>query len=101
MVTDPAEYPWSSYQINALGKASQLCTPHQVYLSIHLEPEKRLSNYRALVTHHLDSKLIEDIRQATNKGMAIGNDKFKDEIEKLTGNSMKPKKMGRPYKAKI
>ncbi|MCL1045424.1 transposase [Shewanella electrodiphila] len=24
MVTDPAEYPWSSYQINALGKASQL-----------------------------------------------------------------------------
>ncbi|WOT06943.1 hypothetical protein [Shewanella youngdeokensis] len=43
---------------------------------------------------------IEDIRQATNKGMAIGNDKFKGGIEKLTGNNMKPKKMGRPYKAK-
>ncbi|WP_285164378.1 hypothetical protein [Shewanella goraebulensis] len=48
--------------------------------------------------HHLDSKLIEDIRQSTNKGMAIGNVKFKNEIEKLTGNSMKPKKMGRPLK---
>jgi putative transposase len=30
--------------------------------------------------------------------MAIGNDKFKDEIEKLTGQSMRPMKLGRPTK---
>ncbi|GIU31943.1 hypothetical protein TUM4433_24270 [Shewanella schlegeliana] len=42
--------------------------------------------------------MIEDIRQATHKGMPIGNDKFKDEIEKLTNTNMRPLKMGRPPK---
>ena len=28
MVKDPADYSFSSYQINALGKQSNLCTPH-------------------------------------------------------------------------
>jgi hypothetical protein len=30
------------------------------------------------------------------KGMAIGHDRFKDEIEILTGRRLKPKKVGRP-----
>ncbi|GAA0780249.1 hypothetical protein GCM10009193_16030 [Shewanella aestuarii] len=42
--------------------------------------------------------MISDIRQATNKGMVIGSDTFKAQIEKLTGKSMHPKKMGRPKK---
>ena len=99
MVNDPAEYVWSSYQINALGKASQLCTPHQVYLSISNDPQARQSSYRALFQYQLDAKIINDIRQATNKGMVIGSDTFKDQIEKLTGKSMHPKKIGRPFKA--
>jgi putative transposase len=42
--------------------------------------------------------MISDIRQATNKSMVIGSDTFKDQIGKLTGKSMHPKKMGRPSK---
>ena len=98
MVNDPADYEWSSYQINALGKVSRLCTPHHIYLSLHQEPQARQAAYRALFKHHLSSKIIDDIRQASNKGMAIGNDKFKDEIERITGTSMRPQKMGRPCK---
>lgn len=96
MVNDPAEYEWSSYQINALGKVSQLCTPHHAYLSIHQDPHIRQASYRALFKHQLDSKIIDNIRQATNKGLAIGSEKFKDEIEQLTGKNMRPLKMGRP-----
>ena len=99
MVNDPADYVWSSYQINALGKTSQLCIPHQIYLSISQNPQTRQSSYRALFQHQLDEKIISDIRQATNKGMVIGSDTFKDQIEKLTGKSMHPKKIGRPFKA--
>ena len=99
MVNDPAEYIWSSYQINALGKTCQLCTPHQIYLSISQNPQARQASYRALFQHHLDAKMISDIRHATNKGMVIGSDTFKDQIEKLTGKSMHPKKIGRPFKA--
>jgi putative transposase len=90
---------WSSYQINALDKTCQLCTPHQIYLSISQNPQARQTSYRALFQHHLDPKMISDIRQATNKGMVIGNDTFKDQIEKLTGKSMHTKKIGRPFKA--
>ena len=98
MVDEPCEYQWSSYQVNALGKASALCTPHPVYLAIHPQEKVRQKCYQSLFKHHLDTKIINDIRQATHKGMAIGNDKFKDEIEKLTGQSMRPMKLGRPTK---
>jgi putative transposase len=32
MVTDPADYSWSSYQCNALGKKSSMLTEHPLYL---------------------------------------------------------------------
>jgi putative transposase len=54
MVNDPAEYAWSSYQINALGKVSQLCIPHQIYLSINQDDQARQASYRALFKHQLD-----------------------------------------------
>ncbi|MDP5146948.1 transposase [Shewanella sp. ULN5] len=85
MVNDPAEYIWSSYQINALGETSELCTPHQIFLSKSQNPQARQASYRALFQHQLDAKMISDIRQATNKGMVIGSDTFQDQIEKLTG----------------
>ena len=34
MVEDPSDYIWSSYKINALGKTSDLCTPHPEYLRL-------------------------------------------------------------------
>jgi putative transposase len=96
MVTDPGEYRWSSYQINALGKVSDLCTPHPEYLALGVEPLKRRENYRALFVHHVDDELLEEIRTNTNKGMAVGNDRFKEEIETLTGRRLRAKKRGRP-----
>ncbi len=104
MVTDSGEYRWSSYQINGLGKVSSLCTPHLEYLSLGQEPLERRKNYRALFTHHVDDVLLEEIRSNTNKGMAVGNDRFKEEIEALTGRRVRTKKRGRPSswrKAKI
>lgn len=47
MVDDPAEYPWSSYRVNALDVSSELCTPHVKYLAFG-EGEERLAAYRGL-----------------------------------------------------
>ena len=96
LVEDPANYKWSSYQINALGKTSNLCTPHPIYMEMGGNAIERQDNYRELFKQHVDGKLLEDIRQATNKGMVIGSDKFREEIEVLTGRRMTAKKMGRP-----
>ncbi|QYJ92057.1 hypothetical protein K0H81_02480 [Shewanella halotolerans] len=52
---------------------------------------------KAIKQHEAGAK-VDDIRQATNKSMAIGNEKFKSKIERITGKSMRPQKMGRPSK---
>jgi len=96
MVDDPADYLWSSYQINALGKVSTLCTPHSLYLSLGRTTRERQSSYRDLFTHHVDNALISDIRDSINRGMAIGSIEFKNQVEALTGRRMQPKKQGRP-----
>ena len=102
MVEDPSEYVWSSYQINALGKESELCTPHPEYLRLGGTKSERMKNYRALFVHHVESDLLNEIRSSTNKGLAISGDCFKDEIEVLTGRRLKAKiiyrvkKVGRP-----
>lgn len=96
MVTDPGEYRWSSFQINALGKSSELCTPHPDYLALGSDASSRQENYRALFTRHIDGELLKEIRENTNKGMVVGNDRFREEIESLTGRRVKSKKRGRP-----
>ncbi len=96
MVEEPSEYVWSSYQINALGKISDLCTAHPEYLRLGETKNERMKNYRALFSHHVEGDLLEEIRSNANKGMAIGHDRFKEEIEKLTGRRLKPQKAGRP-----
>ncbi len=96
IVKNPGAYKWSSYQANGLGENSELCIPHPEYLSLGLDPGERLSHYRSLLSHQIDSTLIEEIRLNSNKCMAIGNDKFKDEMESITGRRLRPKKRGRP-----
>jgi putative transposase len=96
MVEQPSDYAWSSYQINALGKASELCKPHHLYLGLGNEPKERQANYRELFKLRVEGKLLGEIQLAVNKGMALGNERFKSEIESLTGQRMTAKKLGRP-----
>jgi putative transposase len=96
MVEQPSDYIWSSYQINALGKASELCTPHPLYLALGREPAERQNNYRELFKYHIDEKLLEDIRLTANKGKMPGNGRFMAEVEKLTGQKITAKRMCRP-----
>ena len=96
LVEDPGEYRWSSYQVNGLGKISDLCVPHQEYLSLGGDPLERQNNYRELFTYQVEDELLKEIRDNTQRGMAIGRDRFKQEIEALTGRRLKSKKRGRP-----
>ena len=70
MEEDPSEHVWSSYQINALGEISDLCTPHPEYLRLALgnTKDERMKNYRDLFSHHVKGDLLEEIRSSANKG---------------------------------
>ncbi len=74
MVSDPAEYTWSSYQRHALGKRVQMSTPHIEYLSLGKTDSIRQDAYRKLFQAHVDDEMIKDIRSAVNKGMALGSE---------------------------
>jgi putative transposase len=94
MVSRPEDYMWSSYSANGLGQQVKLCTHHNVYRQLGSTVEKRTKAYRDLFLAHIDEAIISEIRKASNKGMALGSDKFKREIEKLTGRRLYELKRG-------
>ena len=98
MVEDPSEYSWSSYACNALGIESDLQSPHTLYLALGKTKKERLKNYRELFKTHIGTELLKDIRNGVNKGLALGNDQFTQEIEALTNKRITPRKPGRPKK---
>jgi len=90
MVSHPGEYRWSSYHSNALGKYDSLVRPHSQYLDLDKNATVRQAMYRSLFQAHIDEKTLEAIRQATQKGWALGNNRFKDEIEQLLQRRTRP-----------
>ena len=96
MVEDPSEYSWSSYQAHGLGKKVVMHSPHAEYLKLDKNEKIRQEVYRSFFKSHVDSELINNIRLTVNKGLALGNNRFQDEIELLYGHRVRPAKMGRP-----
>ncbi len=100
MVESPSDYHWSSYQANGLGREIALWTPHQTYLELGCNTTIRLEAYRALFQAHVDVRDIALIRNATNKGLAVGSEHFKSEIERLCGRRVVALKRGPKPKEK-
>ena len=94
MVSDPADYTWSSYPAHAFGRAAKMWQPHTEYLALGNSKQSRLSAYRRLFAQELPAKLITDIRAASNTGLVLGNDRFKQEVEELTGQRQRHLKRG-------
>lgn len=96
MVNAPAYYRWSSYRTNGLGQPSDILTPHPLYLSLGATDEERQSAYRALFRAQLDDHAISDIRLALNQNQPLGNERFYQYIEQMTGQRRESKPRGRP-----
>ena len=47
-------------------------------------------------TYHVEGELREEIKDYTCKGMAVASNRFKEELEDLTGRRLKTKKRERP-----
>ena len=96
LASNPAEFNWSSYQINASGKPSALCKPHTEYLKLGETRVECANNYKLTCESGLDEKRLEEIRKSINKGLAFGDEEFKIEVEELTGRRQRALKSGRP-----
>ena len=85
MVGDPSEYTWSSYGANAFGIQCRLWRPHPQYLALGQTDKERQSRYRAMFTNKVEDDLVTNIRDCVNRGIALGSDKFRRQIEELGG----------------
>jgi putative transposase len=94
MVSHPSEYPWSSYRYNALGQPNPLVTPHLQYRRLGKTDEERQAAYRQLFRHHIPEASLAEIREATNKAWVLGNDRFKQRIQKQLERRVEPAARG-------
>jgi putative transposase len=96
MVAQPSEYRWSSYHVNGNNEPSRLIRAHVDYQSLAADALLRAERYRTLFSAHLDLGLIEQIRSATNGNFVLGNDRFRDEVERMLKRRVVPGRSGRP-----
>lgn len=98
MVKHPRHYRWSSYRINAEGRASNVITQHEHYRALGRSEEARRKAYRALFKTELDPEVLRDIRAATNGNYALGSRRFQAEITAMVGRRVTRGRAGRPPK---
>lgn len=103
MVRDPADYSWSSYRAHAFGRPARMWQPHPEYVALGIDNATRYSAYRRLFAQELVDDVVTDIRDALNTGLVLGNERFRREVEELTGQRQyhlkrgpKPKKKTHP-----
>ena len=66
-----------------------------LYLKLGHQQRIRAKRYQALFKYHIPEEELGRIRNATQSNMALGDERFKEEIEALTGRRVTPKKRGR------
>lgn len=100
MVNHAEAWHWSSYRCNALEEQNNLITPHENYYGLGRNSKQRAKHYQESFKELIDSSLINDIRDSVQTGTPLGNEKFKEQIEKLLGLKVGHSHRGRPKKAK-
>ena len=94
MVKHPAEYPWCSYQRNALGRPIELITSHFIYEGLAKKAATWQKMYAALLEHEISDYTLEEIRESINRAWVLGDGRFKKQIESATGRQVSPNARG-------
>lgn len=82
IIRHPADYAYSSYHANALGKPDSLVTEHPVFKTF-IQPNR--SVYQDLCQQSLNRKVLNTIRRGTEKGLGIGQAEFLLKVARLSG----------------
>ena len=100
MVERPADYPWSSYHCNALGKDNPVITARREYQRLGATDQDRQAAYRQLFRARIPETTLTAIREATNKAWALGDNRFKAKVAKQTDRPLQSSGHGGDRKSK-
>ena len=98
-VAQPRDYRWSSYACNAFGHHEARITPHPAWLGLGPTAGARREAYVALVAAGIPTELAHDLALHTTQQKPWGSERFRREIEALTGRAVEVRPRGRPAKA--
>ena len=85
----------------SLGQADPLITPHEIFIALGADETRRTEHYRALFSTRIDSDPIHDIRLALQQSQPLGDARFAETIERMTGQRREVKARGRPRKMQV
>lgn len=96
MVSDPADYRWSSYAAHSFGKSIAMWSSHPEYELLGKNAQERQIAYRNQFKAELGQDVLDDIRLAVSTGFVLGNERFRQQVEDLSGFSQRFQRRGRP-----
>ena len=99
MVTNPADYRWSSFRSHAFGTRNELLTYSLAYLALADTPEARQTSYRRACEFGLGSDLLARIRWAGDYNRPLGDDAFVRSLDEASGPKPPGRPVGRPRRA--
>lgn len=98
MVSDPANYQWSSFRGKA-GLASDAALDFDpAYLALGGSNTDRCAAYRRFVEARVSAGEYELIRASLQRGQLTGSQRFIDEVEAILGRRIERRGPGRPRK---
>jgi putative transposase len=98
LVSDPLDYPWSSYPHHAGVRPDPVITDHALVWALGNTPFQREAAYIELSRAPLSQAEREVVDAAVLKGWPLGSDKFKTELQQRAKRQVLPAKRGRPFK---
>jgi putative transposase len=98
MVGSPEQYSWSSHRANAQGADDPIVSPHEMYIGLGADNDTRQVAYRALFRGYFEDRNFQEIRMCLQSGTPLGNDRFREEVERLLKVNVGHAARGRPKK---
>lgn len=98
LVGSIANYQYSSYPCNALGKVDEITIPHKMYELLAATPKERISVYGALFERPLEEEMLTFMQNHITKQTITGTQEFTQELRQRIGSSTIIRKIGRPKK---
>ncbi len=99
MVSDPADYPWSSYPAHGEGVADPLLTPLPEWSDLGRDERARQAAWRRKVTAKQSDSEIQAIRQSLQGGQPFGDPDWVKSMASALGQPLERRPRGRPRKA--
>jgi putative transposase len=98
MVSDPNDYPWSSYPAHGLGDPNPLLSSFPEWDALGRTPRERQARWRRKLMAAQDPNQIRAVRETLRTGRPFGDGSWAETTARVLGIAVNPRPRGRPRK---